>query len=282
MDEVNAKIALGFKPYEKLEFRDDFMFGHVMEDPKICREVLECLLQQPVGELHNIVREKDIRCTSEGKPIRLDIYTEDDIRVYDAEMQNLNHKSRESLALPKRSRFYQSSIDYDHLKKGNNYKSLPESVILFICTFDPFEKGQSRYTFRERCEEDESIVLNDGTTRIFFNCDYKGSDIPEDIRKLYRYIETGKVGNDMTRRLEEAVERVRKMDWNSDYIREMMVLYDARDEGREEGREEERANTEAERARADSEKERAEKAEARANSAENELKMYKERFGELV
>ncbi len=249
-----------FKAYEELEFKDDFMFGKVMEDPEICREVLECLLQRPVGELHNIVREKDIRCTSEGKPIRLDIYTEDDIRVYDAEMQNLNHEILKSLALPKRSRFYQASIDYDHLKKGHTYKSLPESVILFICTFDPFEKGQSRYTFRERCEEDESIVLEDETKRIFFNCGYKGNDIPDDIKMLYRYIETGKVENDMTRRLEEAVERVRKMDWNSDYIREMMVLYDARDEGREE----ERANTEAERIRAD--------------RAEEEVRVLKERL----
>ncbi len=40
-----------FKAYEELEFRDDFMFGRVMADSVLCHDVLECLLQQPVGEL---------------------------------------------------------------------------------------------------------------------------------------------------------------------------------------------------------------------------------------
>ncbi len=39
------------RSYHELRFRDDFMFGKVMEDKELCREVLECLLQRPVGEL---------------------------------------------------------------------------------------------------------------------------------------------------------------------------------------------------------------------------------------
>ncbi len=32
------------KPFEKLTFHDDFMFGLVMQDKEICRKVLECLM----------------------------------------------------------------------------------------------------------------------------------------------------------------------------------------------------------------------------------------------
>ena len=96
------------------------------------------LLQHPVGDLKDVVREREIQCTSDGKPIRLDICTEDDTTVYDAEMQNLGHKKPEDLELPRRSRFYQSSIDTDHLEKTHSYKSLPDSNVLFICTFDPY------------------------------------------------------------------------------------------------------------------------------------------------
>ena len=32
------------KSYEELQFTDDFMFGKVMEDKELCRDVLECLL----------------------------------------------------------------------------------------------------------------------------------------------------------------------------------------------------------------------------------------------
>ena len=88
------------KSYDELEFRDDFMFGKTMEDKELCRDVLRCLLQQPVGELQDIVPQREFRYTSDGKPIRLDIYTEDSDMVYDAEMENLNHKTVEWHALP--------------------------------------------------------------------------------------------------------------------------------------------------------------------------------------
>ena len=39
------------KSYEELRFTDDFMFGKVMEDRELCRDVLECLLGEKVGEL---------------------------------------------------------------------------------------------------------------------------------------------------------------------------------------------------------------------------------------
>ncbi len=42
------------KSYDELEYRDDFMFGKVMEDTELCREVLECLLEEPIGELSNV------------------------------------------------------------------------------------------------------------------------------------------------------------------------------------------------------------------------------------
>ena len=63
------------KRYEELTIADDFMFGKVMENKKLCREVLECLLEQPVGELEDVQTERQFRYTTNGKPIRLDVYT---------------------------------------------------------------------------------------------------------------------------------------------------------------------------------------------------------------
>ena len=159
------------KEFEELCYNDDFMFGKVMEDLSLCHDVLECLLQRSVGELTESQTQREVRNSADGKPIRLDIYNEDDSgAIFDTEMQNLNHKKPEDLELPRRSRYYQGSMDSDYLKKKNSYKKLPESSVLFICTFDPFRKGLSQYTFRERCDEDTDITLNDGTEKIFFNC----------------------------------------------------------------------------------------------------------------
>ena len=257
------------KSFDELGFSDDFMFGKTMEDKELCHDVLECLLQQPVGELEDVVSQREFKYTSDGKPMRLDIYTKDSDTVYDAEMQNLNKKKVEWHALPRRSRFYQASIDMDYLDKGDSYRTLPNSSVLFICTFDPFGKGLSQYTFRERCDEDSGILLGDGTVKHFYNCLYDKTDIPEDISQLYDYVRTGRVSGKLTERIEDAVCKARKNEkWRSAYMKERTVLMDAREEGREEGREEERLNTEVERERADNERKRADAAEARVRELE--------------
>ena len=159
-----GNYATEMKPYEELEFSDDFMFGKTMEDLELCHDVIECLLQRPIAALEETQGQKEFRFTSDGKRIRLDLFNRDVEGVlYDAEMQNLGKQSIRSLHLPKRSRFYQSSIDVDYLNKNEHYKLLPESHVMFICTFDPFGMGIARYTFRERCEKRACWQFTHGT-----------------------------------------------------------------------------------------------------------------------
>ena len=151
-------------------------------------------------------------------------------------MENLNHKTVESHQLPRRSRYYQAAIDIDHMDRGNSYRKLPESNVLFICTFDPFGYGLGRYTSTESCEEKAELKLNDGTRKIFFNCCYQGDELTEDLRKLYDYVESGNVGNELTERLERAVDQGRKNAvWRSQYMKERVIIQDAMDEGIELG-----------------------------------------------
>ena len=280
---MNKRATEVRKPYEELEFRDNFMFGRVMQDKELCREVLECLLQQPVGELSEPVSEKEVRHTSDGKYIRFDIYTRDEETVYDAEMQNLNNKSVDSLELPRRTRYYQAVIDTDHLNKGGNYRFLPDSAILYICTFDPFGRNLSKYTFVGACREDRDLTINDGAVRIFYNCTYKGDDISDELRKMYDYVENGVVGNELTKHIDGAVKKARKVEgWRSEYMFYDINLMDAKYEGQVEGRKEERAKTEAERRRADAAESKAKAAESKADAALEELAKYKEKYGEIV
>lgn len=261
------------KNYEELDLSDDFMFGKVMEDGELCREVLECLLGQKVGQLEPVQSQKEYQHTVEGKPIKLDIYTKDDRKVYDAEMQNLNNHPIAYHDLPRRSRFYQAAMDTDHLKKKQSYRSLPETDILFICTFDPFGKGLPKYTFRNKCEELPELTLQDHTAKYFFNCTSKEEETPEPLRALYHYIGTGEATDKLTVKLHKAVEAGRRNEkWRSEYMKELLHDDDIREEGREEGRkagrEEERANTEREKANAEREKARADALEAKAAKAD--------------
>ena len=224
------------KSYEELTIADDFMFGKVMEDKELCRAVLECLLNQPVGELEEIQAEREFRYITDGKPVRLDVYTRDQKSVYDAEMQNLNHQKTENLELPKRSRFYQSSMDTDHLRKGKSYRELPEGKVLFICTFDPFGKGYAKYSFRNICIEDKNLYLKDGTEKIFYNSTSQSENISENLRLLYQYITTGQIGNNLTEKIEKAVVRAKKNEaWRAEYMKELLHDDDVRQEGKQEG-----------------------------------------------
>lgn len=216
------------KPYKELEFKDDFMFGVTMSDPELCHDVLGRLLQIPIGELREVQTQREFKQTTEGKPIRLDIYTRDDSAVYDAEMQNQNKRSIKSLALPKRTRYYQALIDTEYLSRRDDYSLLPDSYIVFICTFDPFGKNLASYTFTERCKECQELVLEDGTVKIFYNCSYDGKGVSEDIRRFYRYVETGDVTDELTARIDEAVVEARKKEeWESMYMKERTIIADA-------------------------------------------------------
>ena len=104
---------------------------------------------------------------------------------------------------------------------------------MFICTFDPFRRGLSLYTFRERCDEDKSIKLEDGTVKVFYNCTYKADDIPEEIGKFYDYVMYGHAGNDLTRRIDAAVIKGRKNEiWRTQYMKEWVIIQDAIEEER--------------------------------------------------
>ena len=76
---------------------------------------------------------------------------------------------------------------------------------------------------------------------------------------LYRYIMTGEAKDELTGKLQRAVEDGRRNDkCRSEYMKELLH----EDDIREEGRAEERANTERERARADSLEEKVRELEA--------------------
>ena len=64
--------------------------------------------------------------------------------------------------------YYQSMIDSNELLKGMEYRKLPESIIIFICTDDPFKKDFPQYTFKKICLEEKELILKDESTKYFF------------------------------------------------------------------------------------------------------------------
>ena len=240
--------TINSKSYDELTIADDFMFYKVMSDEELCKELLETILDIKIEKLVYHETQAVLKDSYDGKGIRLDIYAADENKnVYNIEMQALDTGD-----LEKRSRYYQSCIDMDLLDKGVRYKHLSKSMVIFICTFDIFKKDLLKYTFTSRCNEDKDIVLDDGLTKVFVNAAYTGNDLTSNNKKLLnliKYISTGIVTDEYTKKLNDAVISSRKRkSWRNEYMKYRADREDLLDigmelgleRGIEQGREQER------------------------------------------
>ena len=206
------------KKWEELGIKDDFLFGKVMQEPEICKRMLEIILDIKIERIDYPERQKMIDLARDAKGVRLDVYVKDQEEViYNIEMQPVKRDN-----VPKRSRYYQGMIDLNILEKGVHYSELNNSYVIFICDFDLFKCGRHIYTFTNICEQDEHIRLDDGTTKIFLNTEGTADDVSPELKAFLQYVGSGKVADDgFVRDLDEAVSRVRE---NRKWRREYMVM----------------------------------------------------------
>ena len=100
--------------------------------------------------------------------------------------------------------------DIDLIEKGRDYLELKNSIVIFICTFDPFGYGRHLYSFENVCLQDFNISLNDKTTKIFLNTKGTMEDIPTPLRNFLKYIDSGEITDEYTKELDETVIQVRQ------------------------------------------------------------------------
>lgn len=226
------------KKYEELDITDPFIFAKVMSEKELCKPLLENILNIKIRDIVYVDYEETIQMTAKSKGIRLDIYVEDDNNtVFNLEMQTTTYKE-----LPKRSRYYQGIIDLNMIEKGESYDILKESYVIFICTFDFFEKGRSVYEFENVCLEDSEIKLNDGTHKIFLNTKGDKSDINKELKSLLEYFDGSEPESELTRKIDRKVIAARKNErWRREYMSLQMEMNLKYREGLKAGEEKGRA-----------------------------------------
>ena len=101
---------------------------------------------------------------------RLDAYAEDSRgNAYDIEVQR-----SDTGAERRRARFYSSMLDSRMLRKGDKYRSIPDSFVIFITENDVMRRGNSVYRI-ERCIMDTREEFRDGSHIVYVNGSYRGS-----------------------------------------------------------------------------------------------------------
>jgi len=239
MQHTKGKMYMGkggmamVKTYEELELKDDFMFSVIMRDPRYVKPFLETILRIKIAKIEYPEVQKNIDIAAGAKGIRLDVYVEDEKHtVFNLEMQTTTARN-----LPKRMRYYQGMIDLNILEKGDDYNHLKKSYVIFICTFDPFGLGRHIYTFENRCSEDTTLTLNDGTVKIILNTKGTLDDVSPEMKRLLDYVDGKGVSDTFTRDLEEAVQSAHQNEkWRLDYMTLQQEYRERFREGKIEGK----------------------------------------------
>ena len=178
------------KSLQDLNLLDSFLFSTATVDPNNAKLIAKVIIRRVFGwNLTNIEVETEKQYPGIGvgqKGIRLDlevIEKEDGkiVRIFDIEPNAYVDKT-----IPKRSRYYQSLSDANHLNASKVYIYLPDYFSIWILPYDPFGDNRMIYTVKNIIVENPELEYNDGVTRVFL---YTGGNIggTEEIRTLLRY-----------------------------------------------------------------------------------------------
>ena len=125
-----------------------------------------------------------------------------------------------------------AAIDVSILGKSKPYESLPDTFILFFCTFDYLEKTLPVYTFKTMCSEDSRIALCDVVTKIIINSKAAEHEKNEKLKVFLEYM-NGKVSDDeFIQHLEQRIKEVKaNEELRMEYMLVNTIERDARNDG---------------------------------------------------
>ena len=225
---------MNIKPYEELTIQDNFLFQKIMRNKRICQKTIERLLDIEVRDIVYQEEEKSIDVRLDSKSIRLDVYVNDENgTVFNIEMQT----TRDMYELAKRTRYYQALIDIDLLEKGQKYRELNNTYIIFICSFPVFDGQRHKYTFRNICLEDYGIELKDGATKLFLSTKGELDDISRPLKNFLDYVDGREPADELMQEIDAEIDTAKRCDeWRRDYMTFALELERYKEYGEAKGR----------------------------------------------
>ena len=219
------------KEFKELTITDDFMFAAVFGNPKniaMIRRFIEVILGREIAEIRHSTRQAFAQSDVNAKAVRFDVLLKGTGIWIDLEMQNYRYG-----AIEMRARYYHSLMDISMLASGDDYRKLGESIVIFICTFDPFHKGDAKYVDAGMIRSSRN-AFNSGNkqTTIYLNTTAKEDS---KLGNLLSYFENEEPVDSLTEEIHAQVEEIRE---DPEVRRAYMTLQEKIDIASEEGRRE--------------------------------------------
>lgn len=214
-----------WRPYDQLTMADEFLFDKMMQNPEICKGVLERILESGIT---NFAFSKSGECmdiTYRGTDARVFVRMLDDTNTYYEP-----DTGRWGMAgLPRRMRFDVTTTDIFLCENVCVQDDLQELIVVYICPFDCFGEGKAKYVIRSCCEG-SGKVFRDGSTRIILNT--AGSAGTKELQAFLDYLEgKGDPEDPFIQMLEQAAANVRRdLSWQTEYRHYVARMTDIREQ----------------------------------------------------
>lgn len=227
------------KKLEDLNLLDDFLFGTLISHPvygeRFARMLVSTMLNRDVKILKIVPQMNYYGQDTDCHGARLDVYIEEadgtaqgEIgvgNIYDIEPDQTNNLA-ERKALPRRVRFYRSTIDAKNLQSGTDYSQLKNVIIIMVLPYDPFGYDRIIYTVKNQCLEEPAMVYDDGALNLFLYVKGKKGAISQKLKELLHYMENTTRTNAVNDSLQELHSMVEQIKHNKEVSINYMKLYE--------------------------------------------------------
>lgn len=234
MTQTKTQLELNKEIFQKYQARiakyrpiDDTFFEKIAEDPEVCEELLQVILEDSNLKVIEVIPQKSLK-NLQGRSVRLDaLCIKGNGNYCNIEI----HRAKDEDPL-KRVRYNASCITANIVEPGEKFERIPELSVIYISEFDVFKLKKTIYHIEPTIMETNSVVDN-GLHEIYVNTAINdGSKISE---LMQCFLQT----NVNNKNFPKLSNRVYYFKHNEEGIKTMCSISEEfREEGKQEGRQE--------------------------------------------
>ena len=150
---------------------------------------------------------------------------------------------KKKTALGKRSRYYHSQMVMEALASGEDYETMPDTFVIFVCDFDPFGEHLYCYTFGNECRENKNVKLDDGSYTIFLSTRGENEEeVPAELVRFLKFVTADLEESEedfqdkLVKQFQETIHNIKTdREMGERYMIFEEMLREEKQEGRQEG-----------------------------------------------
>lgn len=151
------------KKVKRLRLIDDIFWEMIIKDKNVCEEILRVILEDSQLKVLSVTPQYSIK-NLHGRSVRLDAFC----KLGTGELCNIEVQKANNDDHIRRVRYNASCITANNTKVGADFIDVPNVTIVYISTFDMFNKGKTIYHCKTTIEETGEAIDN-GLREIYVN-----------------------------------------------------------------------------------------------------------------